>query len=565
MFKFGKSKDKKEESTPLSTANPLVVSSKSVLAAESAKTPASVAPPRTESNEQSPSAQKNVFQHGLLSFKLMETRGLKMPADSNVTPGGPSGKDVGYLPFAVIELDKNEVIMRSVEANPVENTVIFQTKANFDIGRPCDCAMSIYIPGPDRKDLLIGSVVLKPSLVDQRVDEEWITITRIPAGSETPVPTGEIKTQLCFKISKHKHMTIDDFELLKVIGKGSFGKVMQVRKKDTGRIYAMKTIKKSHIVERDEVAHTLAEKTVLTKLNHPFIVPLKYSFQSPEKLYLCLAFVNGGELFFHLQQEGRFSEDRAKFYISELLCSLECLHSLGIIYRDLKPENILLDYTGHIALCDFGLCKLNMKDGNKTNTFCGTPEYLAPEVIIGGGYTKSVDWWTLGILLYEMIGGLPPFYDENVNVMYNKILQDKLKFHDFMSESVIDLLGKLLNRDGAARLGAGGPQEIKAHKFFSQVDWRKLMNRQYTPPFKPNVSSAADTSNFDTEFTNEAPTDSLNERSQLSEAVQQQFQGFTFQQTEAIAGSLAAGSLMGQSKMEPAPAAPMRAPGGIRK
>jgi serum/glucocorticoid-regulated kinase 2 len=239
-------------------------------------------------------------------------------------------------------------------------------------------------------------------------------------------------------------MSVDDFELLKVIGKGSFGKVMQVRKKDTGRIYAMKIIKKAHIVERDEVAHTLAERTVLTKLNHPFIVPLKYSFQSPEKLYLCLAFVNGGELFFHLQQEDKFSEDRAKFYIAELLCALECLHSFGIIYRDLKPENILLDYTGHIALCDFGLCKLNMKDGNKTNTFCGTPEYLAPEVLIGKGYTKAVDWWTLGILLFEMIGGLPPFYDENTNIMYNKILRDKLIFHDFMSPEVVDLLGKVI-------------------------------------------------------------------------------------------------------------------------
>lgn len=246
-------------------------------------------------------------------------------------------------------------------------------------------------------------------------------------------------------------MSVNDFELLKVLGKGSFGKVMQVKKKDTGRIYAMKIIKKAHVVERDEVAHTLAEKTVLTKLNHSFIVPLKYSFQSPEKLYLCLAFINGGELFFHLQQEGRFSEDRAKFYIAELLCALESLHSLGIVYRynllisrDLKPENILLDYSGHIALCDFGLCKLNMKEGNKTNTFCGTPEYLAPEVLIGKGYTKSVDWWTLGILLYEMIGGLPPFYDENTNVMYNKILNEPLKFHDFFSADVTDLLSKVI-------------------------------------------------------------------------------------------------------------------------
>lgn len=282
-------------------------------------------------------------------------------------------------------------------------------------------------------------------------------------------------------------MSIDDFELLKVIGKGSFGKVMQVRKKDTGRIYAMKIIKKAHIVERDEVSHTMAERHVLGKLVHPYIVPIKYSFQNPEKLYLVLAFVNGGELFFHLQQQGRFPEERAKFYAAELLSALECLHSLNIIYRDLKPENILLDYTGHIALCDFGLCKLNMNQGKKTNTFCGTPEYLAPEVLKGEGYTKTVDWWTLGILLYEMISGLPPFYDENTNVMYHKILQDPLVFNDDMSAVVIDLLQKLLNRDGLTRLGSNGPQEIKAHAFFGAIDWRKLMARQYTPPFRPNV------------------------------------------------------------------------------
>jgi serum/glucocorticoid-regulated kinase 2 len=151
----------------------------------------------------------------------------------------------------------------------------------------------------------------------------------------------------------------------------------------------------------------------------------------------------------------------------------------------------LLDYTGHIALCDFGLCKLNMKEGKKTNTFCGTPEYLAPEILIGQGYTKTVDWWTLGILLYEMISGLPPFYDENTNVMYRKILNDELKFTDDMSSEVVDLLKKLLNRDGNVRLGVNGPQEIKAHPFFATVDWRKLMARQYAPLFRPNVVSIA--------------------------------------------------------------------------
>jgi serum/glucocorticoid-regulated kinase 2 len=163
---------------------------------------------------------------------------------------------------------------------------------------------------------------------------------------------------------------------------------MQVRKRDTGRIYALKTIRKAHIVSRNEITHTLAERLVLAQVDSPFVVPLKFSFQSEQKLYLVLAFVNGGELFHHLQREHTFNEERARFYSAELLLALEHLHELDVVYRDLKPENILLDYNGHIALCDFGLCKLNMKENEKTNTFCGTPEYLAPEILSGNGYSE---------------------------------------------------------------------------------------------------------------------------------------------------------------------------------
>lgn len=331
-------------------------------------------------------------------------------------------------------------------------------------------------------------------------------------------------------------MTIDQYDLLKVIGKGSFGKVMQVRKKDTGRIYAMKIIRKVNIVERSEVEHTLAERNVLAKIDNPFIVNLKFSFQSPDKLYLVLAFVNGGELFHHLQNEGCFSEQRAKFYTAELLLALECLHNLNVIYRDLKPENILLDYTGHIALCDFGLCKLNMAGQETTNTFCGTPEYLAPELLMGQAYTKVVDWWTLGILLYEMIVGLPPFYSENVNEMYKRILEDPLRFpfdqqlgKPVVSPLAQDLLKKLLDRNPQFRMGCTGPDIIKAHPFFSDIDWYRLSKKQITPPFRPYVSSATDTSNFSEEFTNEMPTDSVMENAPaLSNSIQEQFQGFTY-------------------------------------
>lgn len=270
----------------------------------------------------------------------------------------------------------------------------------------------------------------------------------------------------------------------------------------------MKTIRKAHIISRSEVAHTLAERSVLSQINNPFIVPLKFSFQSPEKLYLVLAFVNGGELFHHLQKEQRFDINRARFYTAELLCALECLHGFNVIYRDLKPENILLDYTGHIALCDFGLCKLDMKDEDRTNSklpdppedytttvltdfvaFCGTPEYLAPELLLGNGYTKTVDWWTLGVLLYEMLTGLPPFYDENTNEMYHKILQEPLTFpgSDVVPGAARDLLTRLLDRDPQRRLGANGAAEIKAHHFFANIDWRKLLQRKYEPSFRPNV------------------------------------------------------------------------------
>ncbi|CCK68290.1 serine/threonine protein kinase YPK1 KNAG_0A06290 [Huiozyma naganishii CBS 8797] len=351
---------------------------------------------------------------------------------------------------------------------------------------------------------------------------------------------GKINLSIDYKPSKNKPLSIDDFDLLKVIGKGSFGKVMQVRKKDTQKIYALKAIRKSYIVSKSEVTHTLAERTVLARVECPFIVPLKFSFQSPEKLYLVLACINGGELFYHLQKEGRFDLSRSRFYAAELLCALETLHNLDVIYRDLKPENILLDYQGHIALCDFGLCKLNMKDDDKTDTFCGTPEYLAPELLLGQGYSKVVDWWTLGVLLYEMLTGLPPYYDEDIPKMYKKILQAPLRFPDGFDRDAKDLLIGLLSRDPVRRLGRNGADEIKNHQFFSQLSWKRLMMKGYIPPYKPPVSSAIDTSNFNQEFTKEKPIDSVVDE-YLSESVQKQFGGWTYVGSEQLGSSMVQG------------------------
>ncbi|PHH66019.1 hypothetical protein CDD81_544 [Ophiocordyceps australis] len=464
--------------------------------------------------------------------------------------GRISGK---YMPYALLDFDKVQVFVNSVDGNP-ENPLWAggNTQYKFDVSRVTELVIHLYMrnpnaaPGSGRsQDIFLGVVRINPRFEERhspaedtktsKKDREKAAAERQKGEGHSGVEwvdvqygSGKLKVGVEYVETRAGKLKIEDFELLKVVGKGSFGKVMQVRKKDTSRIYALKTIRKAHIISRSEVAHTLAERSVLAQINNPFIVPLKFSFQSPEKLYFVLAFVNGGELFHHLQKEHRFDVNRARFYTAELLCALECLHGFSVIYRDLKPENILLDYQGHIALCDFGLCKLDMKDEDRTNTFCGTPEYLAPELLMGKGYNKTVDWWTLGVLLYEMLTGLPPFYDENTNEMYRKILSEPLHFSDVVPPAAKDLLTKLLNRNPEERLGANGSAEIKAHPFFHAIDWRKLLQRKYEPTFKPSVADALDTANFDPEFTSEAPQDSYVDGPMLSETMQNQFQGFSY-------------------------------------
>jgi serine/threonine protein kinase len=328
--------------------------------------------------------------------------------------------------------------------------------------------------------------------------------------------------------SKSKQtVTKDDFELLTVIGKGSFGKVMQVRKKDDGKIYAMKVLRKDTIIARKQVTHTKSEKNILMKIQHPFIVNLNYAFQTKDKLYMILDYINGGELFFHLKKEGRFAEARVKLYAAEIAAALDHLHNLDIVYRDLKPENILLDSEGHICITDFGLSK-QIEKSEGTTTFCGTPEYLAPEVLKGQGHGTAVDWWSLGTLLFEMLTGLPPFYAQNVNVMYTKILSGELRFPSYISDNAKSLLEGLLTRDPEERLGAKGGTEVKHHPWFADIDWDKLLKKEIDPPFKPKVKNIEDTSQIDPTFTRERAIDSVPDQSVLSESVQGNFEGFTY-------------------------------------
>uniref|UniRef100_A0A674AT89 non-specific serine/threonine protein kinase n=1 Tax=Salmo trutta TaxID=8032 RepID=A0A674AT89_SALTR len=320
------------------------------------------------------------------------------------------------------------------------------------------------------------------------------------------------------------------FELRKVLGQGSFGKVFLVKKTtgpDTGQLYAMKVLKKATLKVRDRV-RTKMERDILVEVNHPFIVKLHYAFQTEGKLYLILDFLRGGDLFTRLSKEVMFTEEDVKFYLAELALALDHLHSLGIIYRDLKPENILLDEEGHIKLTDFGLSKESIDHENKAYSFCGTVEYMAPEVVNRRGHTTSADWWSYGVLMFEMLTGTLPFQGKDRKETMNMILKAKLGMPQFLSPEAQSLLRNLFKRNPTNRLGAGpdGVEEIKRHHFYCTVDWNKLFRRELHPPFKPATGRPDDTFYFDPEFTAKTPKDSPGVPPSAN--AHQLFRGFSF-------------------------------------
>uniref|UniRef100_A0A8U7NWN4 non-specific serine/threonine protein kinase n=1 Tax=Corvus moneduloides TaxID=1196302 RepID=A0A8U7NWN4_CORMO len=328
-----------------------------------------------------------------------------------------------------------------------------------------------------------------------------------------------------------KHPLIEaGYPLLVHATLGYFLKVFLVKKisgSDARQLYAMKVLKKATLKVRDRV-RTKMERDILVEVNHPFIVKLHYAFQTEGKLYLILDFLRGGDLFTRLSKEVMFTEDDVKFYLAELALALDHLHSLGIIYRDLKPENILLDEEGHIKLTDFGLSKESIDHEKKAYSFCGTVEYMAPEVVNRRGHTQSADWWSFGVLMFEMLTGTLPFQGKDRKETMTMILKAKLGMPQFLSLEAQSLLRMLFKRNPANRLGAGpdGVEEIKRHAFFSKIDWNKLYRREIHPPFKPATGRPEDTFYFDPEFTAKTPKDSPG--IPPSANAHQLFRGFSF-------------------------------------
>ncbi|EQC33387.1 AGC protein kinase [Saprolegnia diclina VS20] len=296
-----------------------------------------------------------------------------------------------------------------------------------------------------------------------------------------------------------KTMSVTDFDLLSVVGKGAYGKVFLAKKKagrNAGRVYAMKVLRKDDVFKKQQVEHTKSEQRILKHVEHPFVVHLRYAFQSDYKLYLVMDYYHGGSLFVHLKKLKHFPEARARFYAAELVLAITHLHNLHIMYRDLKLENILMDADGHIAITDFGLSK----EDDEGSTFVGTPEYLAPELLssqrTATSYGKSVDWWSYGVLVYEMIRGQTPFYDKNRRTMFQNILTRDPEFSpELFSPIATHFLKSLLVKDPTRRLGCGrnsGPMDIMQHEWFRGIDWQALYDRRLEPPFRPHIAQTQD-------------------------------------------------------------------------
>eukprot|EP00123_Amoebidium_parasiticum_P011290 comp20628_c1_seq2/m.26684 comp20628_c1_seq2/g.26684 ORF comp20628_c1_seq2/g.26684 comp20628_c1_seq2/m.26684 type:complete len:416 (-) comp20628_c1_seq2:18-1265(-) len=361
-------------------------------------------------------------------------------------------------------------------------------------------------------------------------DEEAVGAADCGGGNENYHVT---ETSVVSALSRRERVGPEDFDLLKVLGQGGYGKVFLVRQNEgrqRGQLYAMKVLRKATIVRRQkDTEHIKTERSVLEDVSHPFIVGLQYAFQTEGKLYLILDYLPGGELFTYLEKELTFTEPTAQFYAGEMALALGHLHSLGIIYRDLKPENILLDAEGHVVLTDFGLSKEAIIGNGRTNTFCGTIEYMAPEILLQQGHNQAVDWWSLGALLHDILIGEPPFTGSSRKHTMEKILRAKLNLPASLSAQAASLLTGLLRKNPNVRLGAGpgDVEDIKQHPFFEGLNWDDLLMRRIRPPIQPTVDYAEDVSNFDSRFTSQPPVDSPCESS-LSSSQVNIFKGFTY-------------------------------------
>ncbi|OEL14857.1 Serine/threonine-protein kinase AtPK2/AtPK19 [Dichanthelium oligosanthes] len=439
----------------------------------------------------------------ITSVTAARAQGPKLFRGKILLPRGPP--DV--VPSENVEFDFSDVFGPTAVQTPTEVSIL-TPDSPAPVAESNDEVYTDPLVIVNRSHSLVGP----SSLVSQSLPFSKLTLHETESSlelSECPfkekqINQGSLSDDELDDVKKEiEGVGLDDFEVLKLVGQGAFGKVYQVRKKGTSEIYAMKVMRKDKVVEKNNAEYMKAERDILTKVDHPFVVQLRYSFQTKYRLYLVLDFINGGHLFFQLYRQGLFREELARIYTAEIVSAVAHLHANGIMHRDLKPENILLDADGHAMLTDFGVAK-EFDENTRSNSMCGTVEYMAPEIVQGRGHDKAADWWSVGILLFEMLTGQPPFVGGNRDKIQQKIVKEKIKLPTFLSSEVHSLLKGLLHKEAGRRLGSGtgGSDEIKNHKWFKSINWKRLEARQIQPSFRPNVAGKTCTANFDERWTN---------------------------------------------------------------
>lgn len=387
----------------------------------------------------------------------------------------------------------------------------------------------------DRKletQLQIAAQVEMDAKMKIRMEKEGRSMKKGNEASKDCAAISNLQEMVEKQAGQHKS-TLEEFRFLKVLGKGSFGKVMLAEKIDSDEVFAIKVLKKDVIIQDDDVECTMTEKRILAlAANHPFLTSLHSCFQTKDRLFFVMEYVNGGDLMFQIQRARKFDEGRARFYAAEVTLALQYLHRHGVIYRDLKLDNIMLDAEGHVKIADFGMCKEGIVDGVMTSTFCGTPDYIAPEILQELDYGASVDWWALGVLMYEMMAGQPPFEADNEDDLFESILHDDVLYPVWLSKEAVSILKGFMQKKVSKRLGCvaahGGEDAIKHHPFFRDVKWKELEERKVKPPFKPKFKNRKEATNFDTEFTKEDPV-LTPVNPEITKTIQQEeFDGFSF-------------------------------------